>query len=70
MFAETDIDAASELEASEREAAITRIRGALSGEGADDCVGCGEPIPPARRAALPSAERCVGCQALLERGRR
>ena len=33
-----------------------------SGEGAADCVECGEPIPEARRKALPSARRCVQCQ--------
>jgi phage/conjugal plasmid C-4 type zinc finger TraR family protein len=33
-----------------------------SGEGLADCEDCGEPIPPARRRALPGARTCVGCQ--------
>jgi phage/conjugal plasmid C-4 type zinc finger TraR family protein len=33
------------------------------GEGAEDCVECGEPIPEARRKALPGVSTCVGCQA-------
>ena len=30
--------------------------------GRRDCAECGQPIPPARLRALPSARRCVGCQ--------
>lgn len=33
-----------------------------SGEGLEDCEACGEPIPTARRLALPSARTCVACQ--------
>ena len=34
--------------------AVLRARAMMaSGEGADDCVDCGEPIPQRRRAALP-----------------
>lgn len=32
------------------------------GPGPRNCVDCGQPIPAARRAAMPSASRCVGCQ--------
>lgn len=32
-----------------------------------DCEDCGEPIPAARRQALPGVRRCVGCQTALER---
>lgn len=32
------------------------------GEGTRDCVECGEPIPDARRRALPSARTCIDCQ--------
>jgi phage/conjugal plasmid C-4 type zinc finger TraR family protein len=32
------------------------------GEGADHCVECGEPIPEARRKALPGATTCIACQ--------
>ncbi|WP_442980003.1 TraR/DksA C4-type zinc finger protein [Salmonella enterica] len=30
------------------------------------CEECDAPIPPARRAAYPSATRCVYCQSALE----
>ena len=33
-----------------------------SGEGTVECVECGEPIPEARRKALPGARTCVSCQ--------
>jgi RNA polymerase-binding transcription factor DksA len=51
-----------------QDAAIAQIRAGLAAEGADDCVECGAEIGAARRAALPSAIRCVGCQARVERG--
>ena len=34
-----------------------------SGEGADECDECGEPIPAKRRAAIPGVRTCVACQA-------
>jgi len=34
-----------------------------AGEGAAQCVECGEDIPEARRKALPGARTCVTCQA-------
>ena len=33
-----------------------------SGESAEDCDLCGEPIPERRRAALPGVRTCVECQ--------
>jgi len=33
-----------------------------SGPGAIDCQDCGEPIPEARRRAMPGARLCVQCQ--------
>ena len=33
-----------------------------AGEGAEHCIECGEPIPQARREALPGARTCVACQ--------
>ncbi|HEY6814294.1 MAG TPA: DksA/TraR family C4-type zinc finger protein [Croceibacterium sp.] len=33
-----------------------------AGEGARFCDECGEPIPQARRAALPGVRTCVPCQ--------
>lgn len=33
-----------------------------AGEGETHCVECDEPIPDARRAALPGTRTCVRCQ--------
>ncbi|BBC73395.1 conserved hypothetical protein [Altererythrobacter sp. B11] len=33
-----------------------------SGDGRAECEECGEPIPQARRRALPGARTCVECQ--------
>ena len=33
-----------------------------SGESAEECDDCGEPIPPRRREALPGVRTCVACQ--------
>ena len=37
---------------------------------AADCQVCGEPIPEARRLAVPGCNRCLDCQALDELERR
>lgn len=37
------------------------------GQGRAFCATCDEPIPMARRRALPHATLCVDCQALTER---
>lgn len=42
---------------------ISRVRSLLpTGESLSDCEACGEPIPPARRKALPGVRLCVACQ--------
>ena len=33
-----------------------------AGESAEECDDCGEPIPAARRKALPGVRTCVACQ--------
>jgi len=38
-----------------------------SGESAEECDDCGEPILPKRRAALPGVRTCVGCQSLRDK---
>jgi RNA polymerase-binding transcription factor DksA len=38
--------------------------------GASHCDDCGEPIPPARRKALPGARTCVACQSARDAQRR
>ncbi|WP_241647209.1 DksA/TraR family C4-type zinc finger protein [Rosenbergiella metrosideri] len=43
--------------------AIAQARSQLHhGESAEFCEGCGEPIPLARRQALPGVIYCVNCQ--------
>lgn len=37
------------------------------GAGLTDCEECGEPIPDARRRALPGARTCVSCQAARDK---
>jgi phage/conjugal plasmid C-4 type zinc finger TraR family protein len=49
--------------------AIHAAKAGLAGEGCAECEDCGDDIPAARRAALPSARRCVGCQTAFESGR-
>lgn len=42
------------------------VQGARSrlpnGESAEECIECGDPIPPRRREALPGVKTCVACQ--------
>ena len=43
---------------------IERVRQSLGqGESATECELCGEPIPEARRHAVPGVRLCVACQA-------
>lgn len=70
---ERQIEAAERNVAFETDAAVAGIRASLREEGENDCVDCDRPIDPKRRAALPSAIRCINCQTLFEgtpRGRR
>ncbi|PNK61040.1 DksA/TraR family C4-type zinc finger protein [Psychrobacter sp. FDAARGOS_221] len=47
--------------------ALERARQALpKGESLEYCDECGEPIPEARRQALPGVQHCVRCQTELE----
>jgi phage/conjugal plasmid C-4 type zinc finger TraR family protein len=44
--------------------AVSLARALLpSGEGAEECDDCGDPIPPKRRAAIPGVRTCIACQA-------
>lgn len=38
-----------------------------SGAGLAECEECGEPIPEARRLALPGARTCVSCQSARDK---
>ena len=43
---------------------VARARANLpTGESLDECEECGDPIPEARRLALPGVRLCVACQA-------
>ncbi|HEX6614638.1 MAG TPA: DksA/TraR family C4-type zinc finger protein [Rhodanobacteraceae bacterium] len=43
--------------------AVARARsGKAAGPGLKHCAGCGEPIPDARRKAVPGVRLCVACQ--------
>lgn len=64
------LDFAEILAAAERDAGIARVQAAVAETGAADCADCGDAIPDLRRAAVPFAVRCAGCQGLFERGRR
>ena len=68
MMAEQDIALVSRdlAELAEVEAAIARIAEGTYGE----CSDCGQPIPPARLDAYPTARRCVACQEVAEAQRR
>ena len=61
------IEAAEECVRRECDGNVARIREGLATEGEDVCVECDWPIEPARKAALPSAERCIDCQQHYER---
>jgi phage/conjugal plasmid C-4 type zinc finger TraR family protein len=70
-FGERDFDIAERRAEQERAAGIMRARQAAArgivASGVGVCIDCGEPIEPARRAALPSAQRCIGCETFIER---
>lgn len=57
---EVDVELAEHLARQQRAAA-------LDAPGNSVCADCNEPIPLARRRALPSAIRCINCQAWFER---
>lgn len=69
-------DQAQELERMEREAALSRARSASArGRGEPEwidgvacCRECGDPIPPARLAAVPGVGLCRTCQEDQEAG--
>lgn len=64
---EREIEAAEAAVQQERDAGIARMRAALLADGEVDCIECGEEISAARKKALPSSVRCIGCQGKYER---
>lgn len=64
----TDGAVNEQIEISTSEAlARARLRARQGGEGRADCAECGEPIPEARRRAVPGASLCLDCQAVNDR---
>ena len=68
-----EIDLAQRAEGLIREDALARCRSRRHGQGratqsATHCRECGDPIPEARRAAVPGVELCVACQTESEEG--
>jgi phage/conjugal plasmid C-4 type zinc finger TraR family protein len=50
--------------------AVDRVRGNLPrGESLHHCEECDEPIPEARRQAVPGVRLCVACQELQDKQR-
>ena len=70
-----DLDRASEREAIARDDALREqhrragLQGKTVADSAEFCEapGCGEPIPMARRVAVPGCHLCVACQARREK---
>lgn len=64
----TDVfDRASDLEMAQREAAIEAARThRAGGPSRTECAICGEPIPLARRQAVPGVKLCIACQTAEE----
>ena len=49
------------------EDAVLRARSRLpQGPGLAECEDCDEPIPQARRNAIPGVRRCIACQSALD----
>jgi phage/conjugal plasmid C-4 type zinc finger TraR family protein len=65
------IDKAQQYDEFHRERAVdaclTSLRQAAAHAPVIDCIDCGEEIPEARRRAVPTAARCIGCQEKHER---
>ncbi|MFC0813392.1 DksA/TraR family C4-type zinc finger protein [Paracoccus panacisoli] len=48
--------------------ALARVRlRQRGGESLTECADCGEPIPEARRRAVPGVTLCIGCQTEADR---
>ena len=67
---ERGVERAEAFQLKQSEQAIARIRGQLDQAGETSCQDCGDEIEEARRAALPSAVRCISCQTTFERLKR
>lgn len=59
-------DQAADTVARHADEGLYQAQQALAQTGCRDCKDCAEPIPHARRHAVPSAQRCTGCQGVFE----
>lgn len=63
-------DRAQELEAFQRDTAITAALPHAQGVSLVECEDCGEEIPAARRTAAKGCTRCLDCQQRHEQRQR
>ena len=64
----TDGAVHEQIEISTEEAlARVRMRARAGGESLTECADCGEPIPEARRLAVPGVTLCIACQTEADR---
>jgi phage/conjugal plasmid C-4 type zinc finger TraR family protein len=61
-----DGDVQEQIDASVQDAVEEARRRLPAGESRTHCEGCEEPIPEARRKAVPGVRLCVDCQSELE----
>lgn len=59
-------DKANDIAETERQRQVANMRKVRRASLVEDCEDCGEPIPKARREAMPSATMCIFCQELSE----
>ena len=60
-----DIDIAQRRQAEQITYALSAIKRA-AGESATHCAECDDPIPEARRKAVPGCRLCIACQREME----
>lgn len=64
-----NLDRAQQIEQMQREIALKKHR-TFKDVSALYCQDCDEPIPEARRKALPGCSRCTECQTVFEQQKR
>lgn len=62
-----EMDRATALTEAQTAAAIEAAR--PRGHGSATCDDCGQPIPAARRKAMPTARHCTPCRESMEKAR-
>lgn len=65
-----EADTANDYAEQARAMAIRNISDHMrrTSEALENCAECGEPIPQARREAMPGCEHCIKCQSWLDKG--